>query len=113
VFFAEARAPWVIEQLAASAGSLRMSTVNLAETLLRVRDRQPAGFPAVERRLLAGPIAFVPRSTEHARLAAEARLRFPLNLGDCFAYALAMTEDEPLLTLDTDFAKTDVKLVER
>jgi len=32
-----------------------------------------------------------------------------LNLGDCFAYALAMTLDAPLLYKGDDFAKTDVR----
>ena len=31
-----------------------------------------------------------------------------LNFGDCFAYALAMTMDEPLLFKGGDFSKTDV-----
>jgi ribonuclease VapC len=31
-----------------------------------------------------------------------------LNFGDCFAYALAMTRNEPLLFKGGDFAKTDV-----
>lgn len=33
---------------------------------------------------------------------------FPLKLGDCFAYALAKTENCPLLTLDRDFRATDI-----
>jgi ribonuclease VapC len=32
-----------------------------------------------------------------------------LNLGDCFAYALARVSGEPLLFKGNDFAKTDVK----
>jgi ribonuclease VapC len=32
-----------------------------------------------------------------------------LNLGDCFAYALAQSRGEPLLYKGTDFAQTDVK----
>jgi ribonuclease VapC len=32
-----------------------------------------------------------------------------LNLGDCFAYALAKSRGEPLLFKGTDFAQTDVK----
>jgi ribonuclease VapC len=32
-----------------------------------------------------------------------------LNLGDCFAYALATERDEPLLFKGDDFAQTDVK----
>jgi ribonuclease VapC len=32
-----------------------------------------------------------------------------LNLGDCFAYALAKVYREPLLFKDTDFGKTDIE----
>lgn len=48
---------------------------------------------------------------EQARVAAEARLRFPLNLGDCFAYALAKVERQAILTLDSDFRCLDVAVV--
>ncbi len=47
--------------------------------------------------------------------AREAFIRFgrgrhpaALNFGDCFAYALAKTRDEPLLFKGDDFAKTDI-----
>jgi ribonuclease VapC len=33
-----------------------------------------------------------------------------LNFGDCFSYALAMTQGEPLLFKGNDFALTDVVL---
>jgi ribonuclease VapC len=32
-----------------------------------------------------------------------------LNLGDCFAYALASTLNEPLLFKGEDFGKTDIE----
>jgi ribonuclease VapC len=48
-------------------------------------------------------------------LARQAFVRFgrgrhpaALNFGDCFAYALAKTRDEPLLFKGDDFAKTDI-----
>jgi uncharacterized protein with PIN domain len=50
-------------------------------------------------------------SPRQAEIAAVARLRFPLNLGDCFAYALARDEDCPLLTLDRDFRRTDITVI--
>jgi ribonuclease VapC len=31
-----------------------------------------------------------------------------LNFGDCFAYALAKTSDQPLLATGSDFARTDI-----
>ena len=44
-------------------------------------------------------------------MAAEARLRYPLNLGDCFAYALAVEQGTSILTLDTDFRAVDRPVV--
>lgn len=108
VYFEEAHAEWVTAQLTEHAPELRMSTVNLTETLIRVRDRQPQLADEVEAALLSSVIRFVPPTVEHARIAAEARLRLPLNLGDCFAYALARAEGCPILTLDEDFQKADV-----
>ncbi|MFN8424306.1 MAG: type II toxin-antitoxin system VapC family toxin [Anaerolineae bacterium] len=107
----EPAAPWVAEQLALHAPALRMSTVNLTETLIRLRDLQPTLFDALEERLLGSGIRFVPPDAAQARIAASARLRFPLNLGDCFAYALAVVEGVSVLTLDADFAKADCAVV--
>lgn len=107
VFFAEPEGPWAARQLAEHASELRMSTVNLTETLIRVRDRQPQRYLEIEEELLTSGIRFVPPDVEQARIAAEARLRYPLNLGDCFAYALAKVEDCPILTRDRDFRAVD------
>ena len=41
VFFDEAQAAWAAEQMNQHAAVLRMSTVNLTETLILLRDRQP------------------------------------------------------------------------
>jgi ribonuclease VapC len=111
IFFAEADGEWAARQLAEHASELLMSTVNLTETLIRVRDRQPQKFELIERELLASGIRFVPPDVEQARIAAEARLRYPLNLGDCFAYALATVEDCPILTRDGDFRSVDRPVV--
>ena len=53
----------------------------------------------------------MPPDVEQAAIVAKARLRFPLNLGDCFAYALAQTEHCPILTLDSDFKRLDCRIV--
>jgi uncharacterized protein with PIN domain len=72
-----------------------------------VRDRQPQFFEQIEMELLNSGIRFVPPDVQQARIAAEARLRYPLNLGDCFAYALPVVEDLPILAVDRDFRSTD------
>jgi ribonuclease VapC len=57
----------------------------------------------------------VPVSIEQMKLAIEALLQFgkgrhpaKLNLGDCFAYALAKARGLPLLFKGDDFARTDI-----
>ena len=107
VFFAEPNGEWAVARLAEHASELRMGTVNLTETLIRVRDRQPQLYEIIESELLRSGIRFVPPDVEQARIAAEARLRYPLNLGDCFAYALATVERCPLLAIDRDFRLVD------
>lgn len=103
VFFQEKYSEWAVEQMNLHARELRMSTVNLTETLIHLQDRQPQLFAVLEEKFLYGGIRFVAPDVEQSRIAAEARIKFPLNLGDCFAYALASQEDCPILTLDSDF----------
>lgn len=108
VIFNETHGAWAKDQLKKNADSLRMSTINLAETLIRVRDRQPNNYEEIRRFIHSLEIRFVPPTVEQAEAAAEARMKFSLNLGDCFAYALAREENDSILTLDPDFAQTDV-----
>ena len=61
--------------------------------------------------LFASSSKFVPPDVEQARRAAIARLRYPLNLGDCFAYALAKTRGCPIVTRDGDFKKADCEIL--
>jgi len=109
VLFKETHARWVASKLSEHAGRLKMSTVNLAEALILIKDRQPELYGTLETQILSSGIAFVAPDTEQARMAAAARIEYPLNLGDCFAYALAMTENDAVLTLDRDFTKTNVR----
>ena len=58
----------------------------------------------------------VPVTQHHAQIARMAYLRHgkgsgspaKLNLGDCFSYALAVTEGRPLLFVGSDFTHTDI-----
>lgn len=111
VLFDEPGAAWAAAQLDDHAGELRMSTVNLTEALIRIRDRQPQLADRLERELLDAGIRFVAPDEGQARLAAAARLQFPLNLGDCFAYALGVSEGVPILTLDAGFRRLDHPVV--
>jgi ribonuclease VapC len=111
VFFKESYSAWAIAQMNQHALELRMSTVNLTETLIRLQDRQPQLFRMLEDKLLYSGVRFVSPDIEQSKLAAKARMQFPLNLGDCFAYALAIQEGCSILTLDKDFLKLDYKIV--
>lgn len=103
----EPEATWVATQLDENRARLSMSTVNLAEVLIRLRDLQPMLADEMEGAIRQSGIRFVPPDFDQARIAATARSRFPLNLGDCFAYALASVEGSAILTLDSDFRRTD------
>ena len=74
---------------------------------------------ALDAWLAAWRIDVEPLTVGQARLARTAYQRFGrgtghparLNLGDCFAYALARDVGEPLLFRGGDFALTDIELV--
>lgn len=111
VYFNEPHGGWAAAQLNEHAAELRMSTVNLTEVLILVRDRQPHLYEELEERLFESGIRFVAPDVEQSRTAARARLQYPFNLGDCFAYALAVAESCPILTTDSDFRSVDVPVV--
>ena len=93
-----------------------MSAVSLVEASLVMMTRHgPTGVADLDDLIAVLGIAVEPVTLEHARAAREAHQRFgrgrhpaKLNLGDCFAYALAVTSGEPLLYKGDDFARTDV-----
>lgn len=79
-------------------------------------SRGETGRQEAEHLLQALRIEIHPADAEQTRLAIEAFVRFgrhtpaKLNLGDCFAYALAATHGGgALLYKGEDFARTDLK----
>ena len=82
------------------------------------QKRIPAdiAYAAVSDLLERAAIEIAPIDGETGALAVDAHARFGkgsghparLNLGDCFAYALAVTSGEPLLYKGGDFTMTDV-----
>jgi ribonuclease VapC len=94
-----------------------MSPVNWWETKIQIHAR--TGQPGEE--LLTSwfenaEIEIVPISVAQAAIAIDARKRYGgrparLNMGDCFAYALAKEKDAALLFKGDDFLATDVKRV--
>jgi ribonuclease VapC len=99
------------------AESRRMSAANFVEaaTVVEAQTRNGGSrqFDAFFRR--AG-IVIEPVTEEQAHVARQAytdfgkgRHRTGLNLGDCFAYALAKVTGEPLLFKGEDFRRTDIE----
>lgn len=95
----------------------RISPVNHWEVMVRAYGLGGDGGVIEARRLLRELGVEVAEVGEPAsRAAFDAFVRFgkgtgrgPLNLGDCFAYALAQVEGEGLLFKGDDFPQTDVK----
>ena len=94
-----------------------ISTATLVELCMVAEGRAGAAVWAEVEALLAGAgVEVVPFTAGQAALAREGWRRFGkgrhpagLNLGDCFAYALARERGEPLLFKGEDFARTDVR----
>ncbi|MGH8532814.1 MAG: type II toxin-antitoxin system VapC family toxin [Gammaproteobacteria bacterium] len=111
VLLREPHGEWVVQTLERHQGPLQMSAVNLTETLIILADRRKGPLAVFEQQLYGAGITFVPTTILQAQIAAQARHSFRINLGDCFAYALAVTENLPILTLDADFRALDVPVI--
>lgn len=96
-----------------------ISAANVVEAGIVVEARQgPDAARDLAYLLEEIAIEVEPVDTEQARLAVDAWRRFGkgrhpagLNLGGCFAYALARHRGEPLLFKGNDFTQTDVASV--
>jgi ribonuclease VapC len=94
-----------------------LSAVSLLEAHIVVRAREHHTMPGKLQRFLEeiGAVV-VPFDEQQARLADTAYQRYgkgqghpaQLNFGDCAAYALAKSLDEPLLFVGCDFSQTDI-----
>lgn len=101
------------------AGSRLVSAVGRVETACVVEGRKhQAGRERLDRFFRLTGARIVGVTPELAEIAVEAfrrygRGRHParLNIGDCFAYALAKTTGEALLFKGEDFARTDILAV--
>ena len=99
-----------------AAGSRFLAVANWVETSIVIEVRYgTAGLHLLDRFLDRAAIDCVPVDLRQAKEARRAfsqfgRGRHPagLNYGDCFAYALARTNGQPLLFKGDDFARTDI-----
>jgi ribonuclease VapC len=95
----------------------RISAATYVESAIVIdSNRNPLLSSSLDSFLGRSLISIEPVTVEQAKLAREAyrdfgkgRHRAGLNLGDCFAYALAKDKGEPLLYKGDDFRKTDVE----
>jgi ribonuclease VapC len=117
VFFAEPEAAEIAALLAAP-GPKRISAVNWLECAIKLDNAAPAAALELDAFLEEAGIVVAPATSAQARAARLAYRRFGrgrhparLNLGDCFAYALARETGEPLLAKGEDFPATDIALV--
>jgi ribonuclease VapC len=99
------------------ADRVAIAAPTLVELGIVAESRAGEGIrPRIDHLLQSLDIEVVPFTAEHAAVALDGWRRFGkgrhpagLNLGDCFAYALAVARDEPLLFKGADFSLTDVK----
>lgn len=101
----------------ASAAQRRISAVNWLETAIVITGRRGERGAELFRALVAKlqpeivPVDSGQAESAYAAWLAYGKGRNPaaLNLGDCFAYALAKRLAEPLLFKGDDFARTDIR----
>jgi ribonuclease VapC len=100
-----------------SAAERRVSAVNFVEAAVVIDgSRDPIASRRFDDLLRVARVRIEPVTENQARLARDAYRDFgkgsghsaKLNLGDCFAYALAKVTGEPLLFIGADFAHTDI-----
>lgn len=115
ILFEEPEGPTFEGILIAASGGL-ISPVNYWEVMVRAGSSRGAeGRAAAESLLAALDVDLAEITAEQARIAVNAFTRFgrgtrvALNLGDCFAYALAAVEGDGLLFKGDDFPHTDVE----
>jgi ribonuclease VapC len=100
-----------------SAAERRVSAVNFVEAAVVIDgSRDPIASRRFDDLLRVARVRIESVTENQARLARDAYRDFgkgsghsaKLNLGDCFAYALAKVTGEPLLFIGADFAHTDI-----
>ena len=116
VVFREAEADH-FQRVISDAATRRMSVANYFEAAMVIEGRMgEEGARGLDNYLDSAGIELVSVSAEQAHAARAAWRRYGkgnhpagLNFGDCFAYALAEINGEPLLYKGDDFALTDVE----
>ncbi|TPM21336.1 type II toxin-antitoxin system VapC family toxin [Mesorhizobium sp. B2-3-6] len=113
----ESDAPAIAERLAGNQRILMSSATFMECGTVVVGRYGPAGTAALTGLLEKLKITIVDLSAEHAQAGIKAYGLYgrgsghpaKLNMGDCFAYALAKTRNLPLLFKGDDFIHTDIE----
>lgn len=108
------------EKMLATTPVVRMSAATYVELGIVIDSaRDPIRSSALDAAIAAARIRLESVTDSQARLARVAHQQFGrgsghparLNMGDCFAYALARELEEPLLFKGDDFKLTDIEVV--
>jgi ribonuclease VapC len=97
------------------ASSASLSPINWYEAAVKAESYGTPEFKALKSLIQRTGIQIVPVDEIQMRLAhgawrkyGKGRHKASLNMGDCFAYALAKQSGEPLLYKGNDFVHTDI-----
>lgn len=105
----EPSATWLERVLQAESGEILISAGTVAESLIVAAGRR--ALPDMELLLDGLDHKVVPVDEAMAKRVGKGYHPAGLNFGDCFAYALAVEKNCPLLFIGNDFSRTDVKSV--
>jgi len=108
-----------VAALAESTDSTMSAGSYLEASIVVDANRDPVLSARFDELIDVAAIKIVPFDADTARVARQAYRDYGkgtghpagLNLGDCFAYALARITGEPLLCKGNDFVHTDIRLV--
>ena len=117
ILMQESEGPIFYTMMAQSTAPLQLSPVNYIEVAAKgLRSRNGPLLVEFDHLLDTLGVSIATITPEQARIARRAyetygKGRHPagLNLGDCFAYALAKARREPLLYKGNDFSQTDIE----
>ncbi|HEV3037794.1 MAG TPA: type II toxin-antitoxin system VapC family toxin [Candidatus Angelobacter sp.] len=107
----------VFVEMIEKADDRRISAVNYVEAGAVIDgSRDPVASRRLDEMFREAQIIIEPVTEAQAQLARQAYRDFgkgsghpaKLNFGDCFAYALAKTKNEPMLFKGDDFSRTDI-----
>jgi uncharacterized protein with PIN domain len=73
IFFNEDQGPWAVDRLQEHRGDLQMSTVNYAEALILIQDRQPQLLEEIRSAIETSSIRLIAPNISQAEVAASAR----------------------------------------